>query len=385
LTAGVTGERTTNDGDINQFYVYPHLAGSYRIPHFVDFLDELKLRVAYGQSGTEPNYGVKYTTDSVSLISGASSLYPSVLHGDQNIRPEQEAETEMGFDATFFKSRAQFSFTVYQKKISDLLLEANVAPSLYYNSQWFNGGSFTNQGIELQLQATPVQLRNGFTWNTTESFYRNYSDVNSTPVPPFAVGFTFEGIVGSEGYFQPGRSVSELVAPGTVLPNGEPLQVGDFQPSFVMSFGQEFTWNKFRLYALLDWHRGGTVVNISNFVFDLSGDHTLADTAASDKRAAEFTAGSVYPFLESATFVKLRELTLSYGLPLRLFNWTGGGGVHISSARLSLTGRNLLAWFPYTGLDPEVSVFGNQDVTTGQDVFEYPPSRSFFLSLDLGL
>jgi hypothetical protein len=52
---------------------------------------------------------------------------------------------------------------------------------------------------------------------------------------------------------------------------------------------------------------------------------------------------------------------------------------------LSVTGRNLLAWFPYSGLDPEVSVFGNQNVTTGQDVFEYPPSRSFFFSLDLGL
>jgi TonB-dependent starch-binding outer membrane protein SusC len=385
LTAGVTAERSTNDGFINKFYAYPHLAGSYRIPQFVSFLNELKVRAAYGQSGTEPNYGVKYTQDSVSLISQASSVYPSVLHGDPAIRPEQEAETELGFDATFFKSRAQFSFTIYQKKISDLLLEANVAPSEYFNSEWFNGGSFTNQGIELQLTATPIQLRNGFTWNTTESFYRNYSDVNSTPVPPFAVGYTFEGIVGSEGYFQPGRSVSELVAPGIVLPNGQPLQVGDFQPSFVMSFSQEFTWKAFRLFGLLDWHRGGTVVNISNFVFDLSGQHTLGDTAASSKRAAEFTAGSVYPFLESATFVKLRELTVSYNLPVRLFGWTGGSGVHISSARLSLTGRNLLEWFPYTGLDPEVSVFGNQQVTTGQDVFEYPPSRSFFLSLDLGL
>jgi hypothetical protein len=50
-----------------------------------------------------------------------------------------------------------------------------------------------------------------------------------------------------------------------------------------------------------------------------------------------------------------------------------------------VTGRNLLSWFPYTGLDPEVSVFGNQNITTAQDVFEYPTSRSFFFSLDLGL
>ena len=384
ITGGITAERSTADGLIDKFFTYPHLAGSYRLPQFVPFIDEFKVRAAYGQSGTEPNYGVKYTQDSTQLISSGEGLIPSLLHGDPGIRPEQEAETELGFDATMFKSRAQFSFTVYQKKITDLLLQANVAPSLYYDSQWFNGGGFTNEGIELSLTATPVQLHNGFTWVTTESFYRNYSDVNSTPVPPFSVGNTFEGIVGSEGFFQPGRSVSELVAPGITLPNGEPLQVGDFQPSFVMSFSQELTWNRFRLFGLLDWHRGGTVVNISNFVFDLSGDHTLADTALSDKRAAAFTAGSVYPFLESATFVKLRELTASYNLPMSWLKWTGGSGVHFSSARLALTGRNLFAWFPYTGLDPEVSVFGNQQVTTGQDVFEYPPSRSFFLSLDLG-
>jgi TonB-dependent starch-binding outer membrane protein SusC len=385
LTGGVTAERTTNDGFIDRFYAYPHAAASYRIPQFVGFLDELKIRAAYGQSGTEPNYGVKYSQDSVALINGALGQYPGVLHGDPTIRPEQEAETELGFDATFFKSRAQFSFTVYQKQITDLLLEAFVAPSLYYNSEWFNGGGFTNQGIELQLTATPVELRNGFTWNSTTSFYRNYSNVNSSPVPPFAVGYTFEGIVGSEGYFQPGRSVSELVAPGILQANGQPLQVGDFQPSFVMSFGQELTWNRFRLYGLLDWHRGGTVINISNFCFDGSGDWTLANQALSMKRADEFDAGSVYPYLESATFVKLRELTLSYSLPVSAFGWTGGAGLHISSARLSLTGRNLLAWFPYSGLDPEVSVFGNQQVTTAQDVFEYPPSRSFFLGLDLGL
>jgi hypothetical protein len=149
-----------------------------------------------------------------------------------------------------------------------------------------------------------------------------------------------------------------------------------------MTLSQEFTWNKFRLYGLLDWHRGGTVVNISNFVLDFE-PHLLADTAASNKRAAQFTAGSVYPYLESASYVKLRELTLSYSIPQSWTSFISRGGVHFSSARLSLTGRNLWISFPYTGLDPEVSNFGNQDVTTGQDVFEFPPSRSFFLSLDL--
>jgi hypothetical protein len=84
--------------------------------------------------------------------------------------------------------------------------------------------------------------------------------------------------------------------------------------------------------------------------------------------------------------VKLREVTLSKQLPSKWAGWLAArSGLHIETARLTVTGRNLLSWFPYTGLDPEVSVFGNQNITTAQDVFEYPTSRSFFFSLDLGL
>lgn len=382
LGAGVTAERTTNDGDINKFYYYPHYSASYRVPEFVGFLDELKLRAAYGQSGTEPNYGVKYTPDTSALIGGLNSVYPTVLHGSSTIRPEAETEIEMGFDATLLKSRAQFSFTVYQKRISDLLLQAGVAPALGFNEEWINGGEFTNQGIELQLQATPVQLRNGFTWNTSESFYRNYSDVNSLPIPPFIVGNTFGGIFGQYGYLMPGRSVSEMAAPSLPTANGSPSQVGDFQAGYIVSLSQEFTWNKFRLYGLLDWHRGGNVINTSNLLLDFGG--TVEDTTLSKKRLAEWLAGSVYPYLESQSFIKLREVTFSYSLPQTWTTFISRGGLNFHSARLSFTGRNLWMSFRYTGLDPEVSSFGNQQVTTGTDTFPYPPSASYFLSLDLG-
>ena len=385
LTGGLTAERTTNNGDISKFYMYPRFSGSFRVPQFVGFLNDFKIRAAYGQSGTEPNYGVKYTFFPAQLVGGANGVFPDTLHGNANIRPEAETEIETGFDATMFNSRAQFSFTIYQKQISDLLLQAQLAPSQYFNSQWFNGGQFTNQGIEMAFNATPILLRNGFTWNTMVSFYRNYSVVNSLPVPAFGVGSTFEGIVGSGGYLAPGRSVSELAVPGVLNSVGVPEQIGDFQPSYVMSFSEEFQFKGFRLFGLLDWHRGGSVVNITNFVFDFTG-HLLADTAAANKRIAAFNKGSPLPYIESASFVKLREVTISKQLPSRWAQWLAArSGLHIETARLSATGRNLISWFPYTGLDPEVSVFGNQNITTAQDVFEYPPSRSFFFSLDLGL
>jgi hypothetical protein len=74
---------------------------------------------------------------------------------------------------------------------------------------------------------------------------------------------------------------------------------------------------------------------------------------------------------------------VGYDLPSQWLNSLRS--LRFSSARLQLSGRNLINIYPnYLGLDPEVSNFGNQQVTRGQEVTPYPPARSFFISLDLG-
>jgi TonB-linked SusC/RagA family outer membrane protein len=385
LTAGITAERTTNDGDIGKFYPYPRFSASYRVPQFAGFLDELKLRAAYGQSGTQPLYScgtncsVKYTTFNSTTSGGLEGVYPNLSQGDSAIRPEQETEIETGFDATLLHSRAQFSFTIYQKQVNDLLLQVAPSPSLGYDEVWINGGEFTNQGIELQLTATPLQFKNGFQWVSNTSFYRNYSVVNSLPVPAFDLE---NGGGGSLGTYriQVGRSVSQLVGNFNNA-QGEPIQVGDAQPSFVMNLDNEFDFHRFHAAAVVEWSRGGDVGNFTDNLFDVS-QGLLADSALSAKRNAENAANGV-PYMETATYVKVRELSLSYSLPGRFVSWVGNG--RVKDARLALTGRNVLAWFRYTGLDPEVNFVGNTQVQRGQDVTPYPPARSFFISLDLGL
>ena len=97
-------------------------------------------------------------------------------------------------------------------------------------------------------------------------------------------------------------------------------------------------------------------------------------------RASTFPAETKI-YLESTTYLKLRELTLSFDLPqafVRRF-WSGG-----RYARVSLSGRNLFTLTPYKGADPEVSNFGTQQIARNFDVSPYPPSRSFWLSVDLG-
>jgi TonB-dependent starch-binding outer membrane protein SusC len=380
LTAGVTAERTTNDGDIDKFFPYPHFSGSYRVPQFASWLDELKVRAAYGQSGTQPNYGIKYTPFNTTVSGGLGGYYGALSLGDSTILPEREAEIETGFDATFLKSRAQFSFTVYQKRITDLLLQNQPSPSLGFDQSWFNGGEFTNQGVEMSLTATPIDLHNGFQWVTTTTFFRNYSVVNSLPVPAFDLQ---NGGGGSLGTFriQVGRSVSQVVGQFNGA-DGQPIQAGDAQPSYVMNFTNEFNFHRFHAAALVVWSRGGAVGNFTDNLFDDS-QGLLADSALSAKRNAENNANGT-PYLETATFVKVREVSLSYLIPDRFVGWLTNA-VHVKDARLSVTGRDLFAWFAYTGLDPEVNFVGQTQIQRGQDVTPFPPARAVFFSLDLGL
>jgi TonB-dependent starch-binding outer membrane protein SusC len=378
LTAGITAERSTNDGNINKFYAYPRYSASYILPQFAGILDELKVRIAYGQSGNLPLYGMKYTPFNTTVLGSANGIIENPNNGDPNIKPEAETEFETGIDATFFRSRAQFSATVYQKQLNDLVLQPTLDPSLGHSSEFINGGEFTNQGIELSLQATPIQMRTGLTWSTEVSFYRNYSVVNSLPTAPFEAGSTF-GF--GAGFLAPGRSVSEVVNPNIIGKDGLPLQVGDFTPGWRMSYGNTFNLGPFRLFGLIDVSRGGSTINLTDLYFDGSAQ-LYGDSAKAANRLAKFGAG-LTPYVQDASFLKVRQISLSYGLPNYLVAKIPGN--RLTSARLQLSGYNLWTSTGYDGLDPEVSINGNQTITRGQDISPFPPARTFFFGIDLGL
>ena len=86
-------------------------------------------------------------------------------------------------------------------------------------------------------------------------------------------------------------------------------------------------------------------------------------------------------YIEDASYLKLREVSLSWELPASVLGRMPG---RVHNARLTLSGRNLVTWTNYSGLDPEVSNFGNQQIARSVDVAPFPPSRSFWLTINLG-
>ncbi|HET7456129.1 MAG TPA: SusC/RagA family TonB-linked outer membrane protein [Gemmatimonadaceae bacterium] len=374
VSAGVRGQKSTVNGDVNRIYYFPKVSASYRLPSFLSSIDEFKLRSAYGIAGNAPNYATKYSPLQVTNYEGQVGIGPGTILGNSNVTPEISREYEGGFDLTAFNSRASLNFTVYQKSVSDLLLQPIPAPSVGYSRLYQNGGALRNRGTEIQLALTPYQAQRA-SWISRTTFSRNVGVVTELP------NHRQFNIPGSFGYgnfrIQEGQSPTSIFGPDS---NGVDYKYGDTAPDFVMGFSNEFTFGPVRLYGLFDWQHGGDIINITRNVYDETG--LSRDVAAREARLHSCDDnGDCSPYVEDGSFVKLREVTVGYELPSaftsRLFGSTA------RTIRAELSGRNLLTWTKYSSIDPEVSNFGNQNVIRNADLAPFPPTRSYFFTFSV--
>lgn len=383
LTLGARAERSTLNGDINKFYVFPKASASYRFPGFLGRFDEFKLRAAVGQSGNQPLYIQKYTPAQIGTYAGGISFQPGLILGNTSIRPERETEVEGGVDASFWNQRASIAFTVYQKNISDLILNVVPAPSIGSNVSVQNGGSIRNRGTEVALGLTPLQSGR-FSWVSNTTFARNVGIV--TALPPGINFFNVErdatgqrvafGAGYGMGRLEVGKRVTQIIATDSVGGTVQEVQKGDAGADFTMGFSNDFAFGKFRFTSLFDWSRGGDLVNITMDVYDAFGlSPGLPDGGV--ERATRNDQFGVSQYVFDGSFVKLRELSLSYELPAAFTRPIFRGA---RAARIELSGRNLITWSDYPGVDPEVSNFGSQAVSRFIDLAPFPPSRTFYLT-----
>ncbi|WP_090495504.1 SusC/RagA family TonB-linked outer membrane protein [Myxococcus virescens] len=377
LVGALRGEQSSANGNPNALFLYPKLASAYRIPSFHPKVNEFKVRAAYGETGNLPLYGMKFNgLRATGNIAGSPGLVGTGIAGDRNIKPERQREFEAGVDALLFGGDVVAEVSLYQRNISDLLLQRALAPSSGFATQIFNGGSLRNRGVEAMVQVTPV--RGGFEWTSGATFALNRSRVTDLPVPAFLAGGFGTGL----GAFliEEGATATQIVGNDGVDENGRPIvrKIGDTEPTFRMSFTNNLKYRDFSLSFLFDWQQGSDVINLTRYIYDSAGTSPDFTTGGRERLARRRTQASAY--LEDASFLKLREVTFMYQLPK---DWVSMVPA-VKSARLSLSGRNLITLTGYSGLDPEVSNFGNQAVARNVDVAPFPPSRSFWTSIDVG-
>jgi TonB-linked SusC/RagA family outer membrane protein len=393
LSGRVRGERSSANGDRDQFFYWPAASAAYRFIGVLPHADEIKLRAAWGSSGNQPTYGRRDVVISgLGLMEGRTSLGVPATIGNADIKPERMTEQEYGVDALFFGSRVGLEASYFDRTITDLLLTAPLAPTSGFTNRFINGGRMKTNGIELALSLTPVRTR-GATWTSRTQFFTFDSKIVSLPteVADFVVASSGFGAQYGRGRIARGQKTT-LIWGNKYRPDSSVVDtaLADANPDFQMSFSNDLTWKGFTLNTLLDWRKGGFVSNMTQSLFDEGGNSYDYDQPATDSRFTTLGeqryetwngGANAGVYIQDGSYVKLREITLSYAVPQRFANRISS---RLNDMRLSLSGRNLAIWSDYWSFDPEVNNFGNQNVVRFVDLAPFPPTRSWFLGVDVG-
>ena len=384
LLGGALAERSSLNGDSDKYYLYPKLGAAYSLikpakgnePRALDMFESLRVRAAYGETGNRPNYGNKFTAlNALNNIAGNAGLITGASAGDPNIQPERQREIEGGFDVATKDQMVVAEVTVYQRNISNMLLQRALATTTGFTTQFVNGGGLRNRGLEGALAIKPIKQ---IDWTSRGTLTFNRSMITELPagIPPFNVPVGFGAGLGAFR-IEPGKSATQMVA--TIDKNGTLATVGDGEPSFRVGWSNVVNVGDFSFSTLLDWQHGSDVINLTKSAYDSNGN--APDQAAAMQRLATLKTGDPRPYIEDGSFVKIREISVAYTLPKRLISQLGP----LKNLQLQLSGRNLLTFTGYDGLDPEVSNFGNQPIGRNFDVTPYPPSRTYWFSVTAGI
>jgi TonB-linked outer membrane protein, SusC/RagA family len=379
--AGLRAERSSVNGDIDKYNIFPKASASYRWTDVIGSGSEIKPRIAYGETGNLPTFGQKFTLLGTPQLGGATGFTVSSASGFAGVEPERVKEIEVGLDGIALQSRLTWELTGFNRNTTNLLLQRVPAPSSGFSTQVFNGGKIENRGIEASLGITPVQRRN-LQWLLRTTFTHYTSEVKDLAgLPSFRPPLSGFGGLGVT-FIEVGKPLTQIIgrgfAPGDSTATKGNVQLGNTAPDFKMGMVNDITFKNTTLNVVLDYQKGGSIINLTQFLYDdsgLSGDYGSKEW---EYRMKGYNAGVMTPYIEDASFLKLREVSIRTQLPT---SWVRSSHLGAQGISVGVSGRNLLTWQKYSGLDAEVGNLGNAAIRNNLDVASYPPSRSIFFDI----
>lgn len=419
------------DARRNTFY---RISGAWRIGEDLRIpgVQELKLRAARGTAGLRPGFLDQY--EYYTLVGGQIS---KTQLGNKNLKPAIQTEDEFGINASFAN---RFDLEVVQAnrltKGAFLNVPLSLAQSGGFQTQVQNAADVQARTTELSLQ-TRVISRPGFSYSFNLTGDHTTQKITKLGRAPFRVTFGNQGQGQEVFYYKEGENLgiiygqklittfAELkdnpananavetdyvVNPLGLLvlastrgkPTERPIKyvdangldqhiIGDVNPDFNFGFANNIRIKGFGVYALFDGQQGGDVYNFTKqwmFQDFRHGDADQAGKPQDQKVAMNFFSAGLYNglvasnyFVEDGSYVKLRELSVSYTLGETMLRTTGLSRV-ARSVKLALIGRNLYTWTSYTGFDPEVT--SGSDFNFRIDGFRYPNFRTLTGQIELG-
>ena len=374
-------------------------------------IDYLKLRISGGLVGNQEISDYAFTTSYATGSYGGSSSYSKQNTANDKLKWETTASYNVGIDLGLWKDRVNIVLDAYYKKTCDLLLVVPMGFASGVTSQLQNVGNVVNKGVELAVSGTLLQ-RKGLTWTASANVAYNHNEITD-------MGETNNVIQGSDsqqilrrgeslgsffglnfiGIVQQGEDVSKLPTVNGLTPKPGDLKyedvdhngridgddrviLGSIQPDLVYGFSTQLSWRNLDLSAAFAGSYGNEVYNALGRRLELTNDSynvlaTVKDSwtptngsntlpLASNARPLGYIDSR---YVQSASYLKLRNLTIGYRLP-QLKSVPVG-------IRIYATASNLFTISPYKGYDPEVA--------SGTDSGAYPSSRTFVFGVNVTL
>ena len=409
LTAALRADDNSAFGtDFGTAY-YPSLNASWVLneePFFpqVAAVGSLRLRAAYGRSGLRPNnrdallffepQAARAGTVELSGVSIAGL-------GRRDLKPEIVSETELGFDAGLFGTRLNVEFTYFDKESRDALILRRLPASLgrtaaeFENSRFENLGSVQNRGVEWLLSSALLDRPN-VRWNATvqgSTIHNKLLSFGDTSIAPIIFGaeasqqhrpgYSLGGYWGIPVDSAVDVNANNQIDLDEVFFGTEERFLGNSIPTRQGSVSSDVTlFGTVRLSALADYRGGYKLYNASEVfrcqVFICRGVNDPGESLAEQTRAVAAVNGIYSPYVEDASFVKLREVAVTLIAPTTLAR-----RVRASALSFTVAGRNLGTWTDYTGLDPEVNSSGQRNFDAS-DFLSQPQVRYFTARLKVG-
>ena len=418
LTAALRVDNNSAFGEDFSWTTYPKVAGTWVINEEAWFpfawVNQLKLRAAYGETGQQPVVNSALRTYSATTGgNGSSAVSPQAL-GNPDLRPERGKETEVGFDGTFLQDRLSAEFTAYRRNTEDGILAQTVAPSAGFAGERFiNIGKIRSQGVELALRYAALAKENvnidlGFNISRNDN---QVMDLGNLPLPvdengekyiqfgaqrhikgrPVASWYDFRVVSASfdpvtkratnaqcdngKGGVTPClNAAGQPVAPRVFLGRPDPSLEGSYNATVTL-------YKRWRLYAQFDFKGGNTTLNNNDRarcqVFGQCMENLEPEKYDPALVAQVQSPGVLRNFVyQNASFTRLRELSVAYQLGPRIANL-----VRARSGSITLSGRNLALWTNYGGTDPENFFTLQQFVRLEQA--QVPPLAQLLISASL--
>jgi len=427
VTARNDWSSTLPDGENSYFYPSVSLSGVLTEAFDIggNFLTFAKLRASWAKVGNDAD---PYLTSQIyqpqNPWNGSTPTFAEdVLLANSSLRNEETTGIELGADLRFLNGRLGLDVTYYDQTSTDQIMQVEISKASGYDKKVINAGEINNQGVEVILSGTPVQLANGFSWDVAVNYSVNRNEVVElaeglqTIVLQSRRGLSLEARVGEPyGSFY-GTAYDRAPDGQIIYEDGIPqvadeLQIiGNVVPDWIGGIQNTFSYKGFAVTALVDARMGGDIADESTSTGMQTGIYPVTalgreegvigagvknigtsenpnfvpnDVVVPTKSLTRMMSvrsvneGAIY----DASFIKLRQLSVRYSLPSSFLSKFANG--FIKKASIAFVGNNVaMLWKNHPHMDPEVNVRGG-NIQGGLLYNSIPTQRSLGFNLNIG-